>query len=84
MVWIRRGLVILQVAGHTDCGSQIEISIRVTLIALQLRVRTSERETDRIVIEMRGLPRCSCMAFLASLGKAQGDVIRVIRLLEIR
>lgn len=83
MVWIRCALIVLQVTGDTDRGSQIEISIRVALIALQLRMRTGERETHRIVIEIRGLPRCSCMAFLASLGKAQGDVIRVIRLLEI-
>jgi hypothetical protein len=84
MVGIRRALIVLQVTRDADCGSQIEITIRVALIALQLRMPTGERETHRIVIEIRGLPRCRCMAFLASLGKAQRDVIRIIRLLVIR
>lgn len=83
MVWIGRALIVLQVTRDTDRGSQIEIAIRVALIALQLRVRTGERETHCIVIEIRGLPCCSCMAFLASLRKSKRHVTRVIRLLVI-
>ena len=83
VVWIRRALIVLQVTRDTDCGSQIEISIRVALIALQLRVSTSEGEAHRVMIEVCGLPRRGCVAFLAGLGKPQCDVIWIVRLLKI-
>ena len=56
VVRISRALVVLQVTGDTGRGTQIEISIRVALITLQLRVPPREGKAHRIVIEIRGLP----------------------------
>ena len=83
MVRVRRALVILQVAGDTGRGAQLEISIRVALITLQLRVPTGEGKTHRIVIEIGRLPSRGRMAFLASLGNSERDVIRIAGLLEV-
>ncbi len=83
MIGVGRTLIIFQVTRHTDCGGQIEVAIRVALIALQLRVPACEGKTDGIVIEIRRLPGSGRMAFLASLRKAQCDVIGIARLLKI-
>ena len=56
VVRISRALVVLQVARDTGRGTQIEISIGVALITLQLRVPPREGKAHRIVIEIRGLP----------------------------
>jgi hypothetical protein len=83
VIRVRRALEILQVAGDTRSGGQIEIPTLVALIALQLCVPTCQRKAHRIVIEIRWLPSCGCMAFLTSLGKSERDVIRIVRLLKI-
>ena len=83
MVGIGGTLIVSQVTRNAHRGGQIEIAIRVALIALQLRVPTCEGETDRIVIEIRRLPGRGRMAFLASLRKPKCDVIRIARLLKI-
>ena len=57
VIRIRRPLEILQVARHACRGGDVEIAVRVALVALQLRVSTGEREADRIVIETGWLPR---------------------------
>ena len=56
VVRISRALVVLQVARDTSRGTQIEISIHVALITLQLRVPPRKGKAHRIVIEIRGLP----------------------------
>ena len=56
VVRISRALVVLQVARDTGRGTQIEISIRVALITLQLSVLPRKGKSYRIVIEIRGLP----------------------------
>lgn len=56
VVRISRALVVLQVARDTGRGTQIEISIGVALITLQLRVLPGKGKAHRIVIEIRGLP----------------------------
>jgi hypothetical protein len=55
----------------------------VALITLQLRVPTREGKAHRIVIEIRRLPSRGGMAFLASLGNSERDVIRIAGLLEV-
>lgn len=84
VVRVRRALVILQVTGDTGGGTQFEISIRMALITLQLRVPTGEGKAHRIMIEMGRLPSRSRMAFLASLGNSERDVIGIAGLLKIR
>ena len=84
VVRVRRALVILQVAGDTGRGTQLEISFRVALITLQLRVPTRERKAHRIVIEIGRLPSRGRMALLASLGNSERDVIGIAGLLKIR
>lgn len=84
MVRVRRALIVLQVARDTSSGCQLEISTRVALITLQLRVPAGEGEAHRIVIEISRLPSRSRVAFLASLGKSERNVIRIAGLLEIR
>lgn len=83
VVRVRRALVVLQVTGDTGRGTQIEISIHVALITLQLRVPARKGKAHRIVIEIRGLPSRGRMAFLASLGNSERDVIRIAGLLKI-
>lgn len=46
VIWIRRSLEILEVARNAGRGCEIEIAIRVALIALQLRVPAGQREAD--------------------------------------
>lgn len=83
MVWIRCALVVLQVARDTGRRGQIEIPTRVALITLQLCVSTSERKAHCVVIEIRWLPSRGRVTFLASLWNSEGDVVRIVRLLEI-
>lgn len=80
----RGALEVLEVARDACGRRQIEISVRVTLIALQLRMPTRKREAHRIVIEAGWLPCRSRVAILASLGEAQGQMIGVAGFLEIR
>ena len=84
MVGIGSALVVLEVAGHAGVRSEIEISPDVALITLQLGMTTREREADGIVIEIRRLPGAGGMALLASLGKAEGNVVGIACLLKIR
>lgn len=84
VVRVSRALVVLQVARDTGRGTQIEISIRVALITLQLRVLARKGKAHRIVVEIRGLPSRGRMAFLASLGNSERDVIRIASFLKIR
>lgn len=46
MVRIVRSLIVLQMATHASRRRQIEIAIRVALIALQVRVSSGQRESD--------------------------------------
>jgi len=84
VVRIVRCLIVLQVAAHASGRRQIEVAICVALIALQVRVSSRQRESDRVVIESSRLPRCCRVTFLTGLRKAKRDVIRIRRLLEIR
>ena len=83
MVRIRGALVILQVASNASRRRQIEVPARVALIALQVGVTTCKRESHRIMVETRGVPCGSGVAFLAGLGNSQRDVIWITGPLEI-
>jgi len=83
VIRVRCALEILQVAGDTRSGGQIEIPRLVTLITLQLCVTTCEGKAHCIMIEIRWLPGHGRMAFLASLGNSERDVIRIAGLLKI-
>lgn len=62
---------------------EIEVSVRVALVALQVCVPARQRKSDCVVIETGRLPRRRGVAFLASLRKAQRHVIRIGCLLKI-
>jgi hypothetical protein len=55
----------------------------VALIALQIRVSASQRESNSVVIKAGRLPSCRRVTFLTCLGQTECDVIRIRRLLEI-
>lgn len=84
VVRIGRPLVILQVARDARCARQVEVPVGVALIALQLRVSTRQRESHRIMIEVRRLPGRGGMALLAGLRDAQRDVVGIARSLVVR
>lgn len=83
MVRIVCALVVLEVAGHASGGREIKISADVALITLQLGMAAGERESNRVVIEVRRLPGAGGMALLASLGKAEGDMVGIAGFLKI-
>ena len=84
VIRIRSALVVLQMAGHACGAGEIEISVGMALIALQLGVPAGQRETHGIMIEICRLPSAGGMALLASLGKAQSEVVGIAGLLEIQ
>lgn len=83
VIGIRRRLIIPQVASDTSSAGQIEIAIRVALIALQLGVSARQWKSDRVVVEVRWLPRRRAVAFLAVLRKPKSHVIGIARLLVV-
>ena len=83
VIGIRRPLEILKVTRNAGRRGYIEIAICMALFALQLRVSTRQRESNRIMIEARGLPGGGRMAILASLRKPERYVIRIVGFLEI-
>ena len=83
VIGIRGPLEILEVARNTCGRRDVEITIGMALIALELRVSAGQREAYRIVIEAGRLPGRGRMTILASLGKPQRHVIRVAGFLKI-
>ena len=83
MIRVGRALIVLQVARHAGRGGQFEIPSCVALITLQLCVPAREGKAHCIMIEIRRLPSRSRMAFLASLGNSERDVVRIAGLLEV-
>lgn len=83
VVGIGGALVVLEMAGDASGRGQVEVAVRVALIAPQGGVGAGQRETHSIVIESGRLPSRRRMAFLASLWKSQCDVVRIRRLLVI-
>ncbi len=77
-------LVVLQVARNTCRIGQVKVPIRVTLLALQLRVASGQRETYRVVIEVRRLPSRRAVALLAVLWQPERQVVRIARFLVVR
>jgi hypothetical protein len=71
VIGIRRPLEILEVARNTCGRCDVEITIAMALIALQLRVSAGQREAYRIVIEAGRLPGGGRMTILASLRKSK-------------
>lgn len=66
------------------CGrGEIEVPVRVALVALQVCVPARQRKSDRVVIETGRLPRRRGVALLARLREAKRDVIRIGCLLKI-
>ena len=84
VIGIIRALIIFQVARHTRLSRQVEISIRVALVALQGRVCPGQGEAHHVVIEGSRLPGRSRVALLAILRHSQRYVIWIVGLLEIR
>lgn len=83
VVGIGGALIVLEMAGDASGRAQVEVAIRVALIALQGGVSAGQRETYSVVIESGRLPSRRRMALLASLWKSQCDVVRIRRLLVI-
>lgn len=84
MIGVRGCLVILQVTGRAGRTGEIEVSIRVALVALKPRVSAGQGEPHRVVIEVCRLPGSGCVALLAVLRKSERYVIRIASLLVIR
>ena len=83
MIWIRRALVILQVAGGAGSAGQVVVPIHVALRALQSSVGSSQSESSIGVVEGCVEPGDRVVAILASLGEVSLYVIRVGRTLII-
>jgi len=84
VIRIGRPLIVLHVARHARGRCQIEIGVGVTLIALQLGMSASQRETHRVVIEICRRPGRSGVTILASLRQSQSKVTGIVGLLKIR
>ena len=63
--------------------SQAEVTIRVTLVALERDVCARQREPRRGVIKGRVVPRSGVVTLLARRREARGHVIRIGRAVEI-
>ena len=85
VTWIRRTLVILQVAGNASRAVQVVIVVHVAIRTLPRGngVRTGQRKARFRVIESRRLPSCGGVAGFASLREPATHVIRVGGSLEI-
>jgi hypothetical protein len=83
VVGTRRVLVILLMAREAGRRREIEVSVGVALIALQLRVSARQREANRIMIEAGRRPGRGRVAELAGLRQPQREMVRVARLLVI-
>jgi hypothetical protein len=83
MIRVGGALVILQVAGHTGGCRQVVVAVYVALRAGQRLMCSGERESDRAVVEGRGLPRGCVVARLAGLREGQRDVIGICTFLII-
>lgn len=75
VVGIVRSLIVPQVAPHASGRRQIEVAICVALVALQVRVSSRQRESDRVVIKSSRLPRCCRVTFLTCLRQTERNVI---------
>ena len=85
MVWIRRALKILQVAGSAGCASQVVVVVDVAIGADSRRIgmRVRERETYAGVVEFGIQPRAGAVTGFACGGKTRRYVIRIRCRLEI-
>ena len=81
---IGRTVVVRHVAQIACAAGQVVVVVDVTLRALQVGVAVGERESDRVVIEVGGLPRRRVVAKLASCGEIRRKVVWVGGLLIIR
>jgi len=84
VIRIGRTLVVLHVARHARGCCQTEITVGVTLIALQLGVSASQWETHRAVIEICRRPGRRGVTILAGLRQSQSKVAGIVGLLKIR
>ena len=65
------------------CAGQIVIVVYVALRAGNCRMRPSQRETGRRVIECCSRPRCGGVALLTRLRESRCHVVRIRRSLEV-
>ena len=79
MIRIRRALVVLQVAGNAIGTAQVVIVVGVAIDALAWRdgVSATQREPDRIVIELRVEPVVGRVAGFTGSRELGGRVVRV-------
>ena len=85
VVRIRSALEVLQVATNASrVGTgQIVVIVDVALRAGNCRMRPSQRETGRRVIECCSRPRCGGVALLTRLRESRCHVVRIRRSLEV-
>ena len=83
VIRVSRPLKILQVAGNAGRvgAGQVEVSIRVALLASHSRVGAGQREAAGSVIELGIKPRIHGVALLASGRELGGHVVRIRGLL---
>lgn len=77
MVRAGRRVEIIQVAGSASRAGQVVVAIHMALGALQVCVRSRQRESGRIVIERSSRPGSGRMARIAGRGEARLHVVGV-------
>ena len=77
VIRIGRTLEVFEVTPNASGAGQVVVAVRMALGALQIGVRSGEREAGRRMIERGGSPIGGAVADLALLREARRDMVRV-------
>jgi len=77
VIWIRRALVVSQVAAHACRVGQVVVPVDVAIAALQFQVPSCQRKPTLRMVERRRLPSRGAMAYRAVSRKACRHVVRI-------
>ncbi len=85
VVGLRRALEILHVATHAGRVRAVQcvVAVHVALVALHARMGAGQRESRRVVVKGRVVPRGRGMALLTGLREAGLHVVRIGRAVEV-
>lgn len=84
VVRIRSLVEVCLVTTNASRRCSLVLSVHVTLRTHQRLVCSGQWEPSRGVIELRAAPRCRVMALRARGRESSGNVIRVLRVVEVR